>query len=196
MKLNLTLLPANATGIGWEAAFEQASSFVAQLTLEEKVRLVTGTAGPCVGNIGPVSRLGFNGLCLQDGPLAIREADYASVFPAGLTVAASWDRDLAHVRGQDMADEFVGKGAHVALGPVAGPLGRSGYGGRNWEGFSPDPWLTGELFAETIIGMEEQGIQACAKREYSEYECWNTYADKHDRLHRQRTGNPAQPVSQ
>lgn len=66
-----------------------------------------------------------------------------------------------------MADEFVGKGAHVALGPVAGPLGRSGYGGRNWEGFSPDPWLTGELFAETIIGMEEQGIQACAKREYS-----------------------------
>jgi beta-glucosidase len=62
-----------------------------------------------------------------------------------------------------MADEFVGKGAHVALGPVAGPLGRSGYGGRNWEGFSPDPWLTGELFAETIIGMEEQGVQACAK---------------------------------
>ena len=131
--------------------------------MEEKVRLVTGTAGPCVGNIGPVYRLGFNGLCLQDGPLAIREADYASVFPAGLTTAASWDRDLAHVRGQDMADEFVGKGAHVALGPVAGPLGRSGYGGRNWEGFSPDPWLTGELFAETIIGMEEQGVQACAK---------------------------------
>ncbi|KAM0693560.1 hypothetical protein Q7P36_006816 [Cladosporium allicinum] len=153
----------NATGQGWEAAFQQASSFVAQLTLEEKVRLVTGTAGPCVGNIGPVYRLGFNGLCLQDGPLAIREADYASVFPAGLTTAASWDRDLAHVRGQDMADEFVGKGAHVALGPVAGPLGRSGYGGRNWEGFSPDPWLTGELFAETIIGMEEQGVQACAK---------------------------------
>ena len=165
LQSGLTHVVANATGTGWEAAFEQASNFVSQLTLEEKVRLVTGTAGPCVGNIGPVSRLGFNGLCLQDGPLAIREADYASVFPAGLTVAASWDRNLAHVRGQDMGDEFVGKGAHVALGPVAGPLGRSGYGGRNWEGFSPDPWLTGELFAETIIGMEEQGIQACAKRE-------------------------------
>jgi hypothetical protein len=105
----LTCLVAKATGTGWEAAFEQASNFVSQLTLEEKVRLVTGTAGPCVGNIGPVARLGFNGLCLQDGPLAIREATYASVFPAGLTVAASWDRDLAHVRGQDMADEFVGK---------------------------------------------------------------------------------------
>ncbi|KAK6434222.1 hypothetical protein LTR95_009592 [Oleoguttula sp. CCFEE 5521] len=153
----------NATGIGWEAAFAKASNFVSQLTLEEKVRLVTGTPGPCVGNIGPVYRLGFNGICLQDGPLAIREADYASVFPAGLTVAASWDKNLAHVRGADMAAEFKGKGSHVALGPVAGPLGRSGYGGRNWEGFSPDPYLTGELFAETIMGIEETGVQACGK---------------------------------
>lgn len=124
---------ANATGIDWAAAFEKASSFVNQLTLEEKAYLVTGTPGPCVGNIAPIPRLNFSGLCLQDGPLAIRQADYASVFPAGLTVAASWDRTLARQRGVDMASEFKGKGAHVALGPVAGPLGRSGYGGRNWE---------------------------------------------------------------
>jgi len=94
---------------------------------------VTGTAGPCVGNIGPIPRLNFSGLCLQDGPLAIRQADYASVFPAGISVAASWDRKLARQRGVDMGAEFKGKGAHIALGPVAGPLGRSGYGGRNWE---------------------------------------------------------------
>lgn len=62
-----------------------------------------------------------------------------------------------------MGAEFKGKGAHVLLGPVAGPLGRSGYGGRNWEGFSPDPYLTGDLFAETIIGIEQAGVQACAK---------------------------------
>ena len=123
---------ANATGQGWSNAFQQASAFVSQLTLEEKARLVTGTPGPCVGNIGPIERLGFKGLCLQDGPLAIREATYASVFPAGLSVAASWDMDLARQRGVEMAQEFKGKGAHIALGPVAGPLGRSGYGGRNW----------------------------------------------------------------
>ncbi|TKA68603.1 hypothetical protein B0A55_08915 [Friedmanniomyces simplex] len=153
----------NATGLGWSDAFQQASAFVSQLTLEEKARLVTGTPGPCVGNIGAIERLGFNGLCLQDGPLAIREATYASVFPAGLSVAASWDRDLARQRGVDMGQEFRGKGAHVALGPVAGPLGRSGYGGRNWEGFSPDPFLTGELFGMTIEGMESAGVQSCAK---------------------------------
>lgn len=72
--------------------------------------MVTGTTGPCVGNIGPISRLNFTGLCLQDGPLAIRQADYASVFPAGLTVAASWDRTLTKQRGVDMAMEFKNKG--------------------------------------------------------------------------------------
>lgn len=77
--------------------------------------------------------MGFRGLCLMDGPLAIRQADYASVYPAGLSVAASWDRQLARQRGMDMGTEFKGKGANVALGPVAGPLGRSAYGGRNWE---------------------------------------------------------------
>ena len=99
----------------------------------------------------------------QDGPLSLRTTDYTSVFPAGITVAATWDKQLARTRGQYLGEEFRAKGAHVFLGPVAGPLGRSGYGGRNWEGFSPDPYLTGDMFAETIIGVEEAGVQACAK---------------------------------
>jgi len=61
---------------------------------------------------------------LQDGPLAIRQATYASVFPAGLTAAASWDKGLIYTRGLYMAQEFKGKGANIALGPVVGPLGK------------------------------------------------------------------------
>ncbi|KAF2220112.1 glycosyl hydrolase family 3 N terminal domain-containing protein [Elsinoe ampelina] len=152
-----------ASGAGWEAAYAQADAFVSNLTLEEKAYVVTGVLGPCTGSIKTIPRLGFNGLCLQDGPLAIRQADFASVFPAGLTVAAAWDKGLARLRGQQIGAEFVGKGSHIALGPVAGPLGRSPLGGRNWEGFSPDPFLTGELFGQTILGMEEAGSQACAK---------------------------------
>ncbi|GAB7354836.1 hypothetical protein MBLNU459_g5216t1 [Dothideomycetes sp. NU459] len=157
----------NTTGIGWEDAFAQASAFVSNLTLEEKVGLVTGTAnGPCVGNIVPIPRLGFDGLCLQDGPLSIRQATYASVFPAGLTAAASWDKGLIYTRGLYLGAEFKAKGAHIALGPVVGPLGRSAYGGRGWEGFSPDPWLTGVAVRETILGMQQSGVQATVKREY------------------------------
>lgn len=136
---------------------------MSQLTLEEKVALVSGTEGPCVGNIAPIPRLKFTGLCIQNGPLALEQGTYASVFPAGLTVAASWDKDLAYQRGNQMAQEFKGKGSHVILGPVAGPLGRHAHGGRNWEGFSPDPYLTGHLFAESIVGMQDIGVQACAK---------------------------------
>ncbi|EXJ83990.1 beta-glucosidase [Capronia epimyces CBS 606.96] len=157
------------SGIGWETAFTQAEAFVSNLTLEEKAQLVTGTSGPCVGNIGAISRLGFNGLCLQDGPLAIRQATYASVFPAGLTTAASWDRELMYVRGLYLGAEFRGKGSHVALGPVVGPLGRSAYGGRNWEGFSPDPYLTGVAAEHTILGTQQSGVQACLKH-YIGYE--------------------------
>ncbi|OKL58091.1 putative beta-glucosidase G [Talaromyces atroroseus] len=154
----------NATGAGgWYTAFQKASTSTAQLNLAEKAFLVTGVEGPCVGNIAAVPRIGFKGLCLQDGPLAIRQVSYASVFPAGVSVAATWDRDLLYHRGVEMAAEFKGKGANVALGPVAGPLGRSALAGRNWEGFSPDPYLTGVAFAETIKGIQSQKVQACGK---------------------------------
>ncbi|KAF2501967.1 beta-glucosidase 1 [Lophium mytilinum] len=152
----------NGTG-GWDAALKKADAFLAELSLEEKAYMITGTTGPCAGNIAPIPRLNFTGLCLQDGPLAIRQAVYASVFPAGLSTAASWDRDLMYQRGLFMGEEFRGKGAHVILGPVAGPLGRSPYGGRNWEGFSPDPYLTGVGMEQTVTGMQAAGVQACSK---------------------------------
>jgi len=125
--------------------------------------MVTGQAGPCVGNIVAIPRLNFTGLCLHDGPLAIRVADYASVFSAGVSAGATWDREIMYERAYAMGEEFKGKGAHVALGPVAGPLGRSGYAGRNWEGFSSDPYLSGVGMEETIKGHQDAGVQACAK---------------------------------
>ena len=62
-------------------------------------------------------------------------ADYNSAFPAGVNVAATFNRGLAYARGQAMGQEHRGKGVDVQLGPVAGPLGRAPAGGRNWEGF-------------------------------------------------------------
>ncbi|CAN8102863.1 unnamed protein product [Discula destructiva] len=154
----------NITGAGgWEDALAKAQAFVDELTTEEKANMVTGVPGPCVGNILGVERLGFKGLCLQDGPLGIRVASYASVFSAGVTVAASWDKDIMYERGHAMGEEFRAKGAHIFLGPVAGPLGRSGYAGRNWEGFAADPYLTGVAMSTTIEAVQATGVQACAK---------------------------------
>lgn len=117
----------------------------------------------CVGNIASIRRLNFSGICIQDGPAGLRVADYASVFNSGASIAATWDRDLMYDRGKMMATEFKAKGAHIALSPVAGPLGRSAYSGRNWEGFASDPYLTGIAMERTITGIQDAGVQATAK---------------------------------
>jgi beta-glucosidase len=62
-----------------------------------------------------------------------------------------------------LGQEAKAKGIHVMLGPVAGPLGKFPGGGRGWEGFGPDPFLTGWAMRETIWGMQGAGVQANAK---------------------------------
>jgi beta-glucosidase-like glycosyl hydrolase len=101
---------------------------------------------------------------MQDSPLGIRLSDYNSAFPAGGTVAASWDRDVWYERGYSMGMEHRGKGVDVQLGPVVGPLGRAPEGGRNWEGFSPDPVLSGIAVAQTVKGIQNAGVIACKSR--------------------------------
>jgi beta-glucosidase len=67
-----------------------------------------------------------------------------------------------------MGLEHVGKGVNVALGPMMN-MGRIAQGGRNWEGFGADPFLTGEAAYETILGMQQAGVQACAKHLINKY---------------------------
>jgi len=62
-----------------------------------------------------------------------------------------------------MGFEAKGKGIDILLAPVAGPIGRIPTGGRNWEGFSPDPYLTGVAMAESAMGIRGAGVIACAK---------------------------------
>lgn len=125
------------TGLGdWAAAYDSARAFVSGLTLTEKVNLTTGVgweSEKCVGNNGAIPRIGFKALCMEDSPLGVRDTDFNSAFPAGVTVAATWDRALFYQRGYDMGSEHRDKGVDVQLGPVVGPIGRSPEGGRNWE---------------------------------------------------------------
>ncbi|KAL1624210.1 hypothetical protein SLS54_004140 [Diplodia seriata] len=155
----------NGTG-GWDAAYVKSEAALAQLTQDEKVGIVTGVGwqnGPCVGNTSPVPKIGYPSLCMQDGPLGIRFAQGVTAFPAGVHVASTWDKKLLHERGVAMGAEAKGLGVNVQLGPGSGALGKIPEAGRNWEGFSPDPYLAGIAMQETIIGMQSSGVQACAK---------------------------------
>jgi beta-glucosidase len=62
-----------------------------------------------------------------------------------------------------MGGEFKTKGVNVLLGPVVGPSGRVATGGRNWESFSLDPYLSGALVFETVTGVQEAGVITSTK---------------------------------
>ena len=150
----------------WSSAYAKASAAVAKLATSDKVNIVTGVGwskGPCVGNVYAVSSIGWPSLCLQDSPLGVRYATGVTAFPAGIQAGATWDISLMNQRGAALGAESKALGVHVQLGPVGGPLGKFPQAGRNWEGFSNDPYLSGIAMAETIEGMQSSGVQACAK---------------------------------
>ncbi|KIW57183.1 hypothetical protein PV05_05774 [Exophiala xenobiotica] len=150
----------------WKDSYDKAQKLVDRMSLVEKVNITTGTGWAmdlCVGNTAPAVNAGFPGLCLQDGPLGIRFADHATSFPAGITVGATFNRDLMRRRGAAHARQAKLKGVNVLLGPAMGPLGRNPAGGRVWEGFGSDPVLQAVAAYETIQGIQSQGIIATAK---------------------------------
>ena len=160
--------PSPAGGIEdkWAVAYEKAAKMVAKMTLAEKVNVTTGTGwemGLAVGTNGPAVHVGFPQLQLQDGPLGIRFSDNSTAFPAGITVGATWNKQLMYDRGKAHGAEARGKGINVLLGPCVGPLGRMPAGGRNWEGFGSDPYLQGVAGAETIKGIQSEGVMATVK---------------------------------
>jgi beta-glucosidase len=158
--------PKGGTDPAWKESYTKAAELVKQMTLPEKINVTTGTGWSmemCVGNNGAVPRLEFPSLCLQDGPLGIRFADNITAFPAGITVGATWNKELMYLRGKAHGREARLKGVNVLLGPAMGPLGRMPAGGRTWEGFGSDPVLQGIAAAQTIKGIQDEGVMATAK---------------------------------
>lgn len=93
---------ARADDGSWDAAHAKAATALAKLSLEDKVKMVTGEGwmkGPCVGTTAEISSIGYPQLCLQDGPLGIRFAQGITAFPAGVQAASTWDIDLINARG-------------------------------------------------------------------------------------------------
>ncbi len=141
------------------------------LTLSEKAALLSGES---VWDSRPLPRLGTRSLVLADGPhgvrrqlgsgdhLGINASAKATCFPTSATVANSWDPALAERVGKALGAEAAALGVDVLLGPGLN-IKRSPLGGRNFEYFSEDPFLTGVLAAGYVRGIQSQGTAACPK---------------------------------
>ncbi|ORZ00071.1 glycoside hydrolase superfamily [Absidia repens] len=160
--------------LSWEQAYKKGIMLTSQMSLKQKVGIMTGNGdfkGPCIGNTGAVKNM-FPNLCMQDGPVAVRGTTGITVGVSGINTAASFDKKAIRQRGMYLGEEFRGKGAHVYLGPDVNMV-RTPFAGRNFETFGEDPYLSGVAGVETILGIQSQGVIAQVKHLIaSEQETW------------------------
>jgi len=142
----------------------RVDALLADLTLDEKLRLVRGRADPdghATGYLPGVDRLDIPPLRLVDGPLGVRDRE-ATAFPATIALGATWDPDLARRLGRALAAETRARGHHVLLAPGLNIV-RVPTGGRNFEYLSEDPRLTSAVGAAYVDGVETGGVGATVK---------------------------------
>ncbi|AXG82449.1 glycosyl hydrolase [Streptomyces paludis] len=111
--------------------------------------------------------IGLGSLVMSDGPVGVRgvrwTADDPSVaLPSPTALAASWDPGLARRAGRLLAQEARRKGVHVLLAPTVN-LHRSPLGGRHFEAYSEDPYLTGEIGTGYVLGVQDGGVGTTVK---------------------------------
>lgn len=150
---------------------QKAKELVAQMTLEEKASLCSGQN---FWQTKAVERLGVQSFMVTDGPHGLRKqvgsADHlglnaavpATCFPTAAATACSFDPELMGRMGRAMGEECRAEKVDVILGPAAN-IKRSPLCGRNFEYFSEDPLLTGEIAAGLIQGIQSQNVGTSMK---------------------------------
>ena len=146
------------------AGDDKIATALAALTLDEKVRLLTGRD---FWTTWPIEKIGLRRILVSDGPSGVRgevwdERDPSLNLPSATALASSWDPDVARRYGAAAAVEARRKGVDVVLGPTIN-LHRSPLGGRHFEGFSEDPVLTADLAAAYVHGVQDNGVGATPK---------------------------------
>ena len=150
---------------------EEIRSIISQMTLEEK-------AGMCSGadfwHLKGIERLGIPSVMVTDGPhglrkqaeggdhLGINESEKAVCFPAGCATAASFDRELIKRQGETIGHECQAMNVSTILGPAMN-IKRSPLCGRNFEYYSEDPYVSSELAAALIEGVQSKNVGTSAK---------------------------------
>ncbi|KAF4446960.1 hypothetical protein F53441_9431 [Fusarium austroafricanum] len=141
-----------------------AQEKLSQMTLEEKVVLL---AGEDTWRTAPVPRLGVSRIKTSDGPVGVRGGLFvdgvtAASGPTGVSLAATWDLSIVRDVCSVLIDECKSKEVDVLLGPTV-CIPRTPLGGRNFEAYSEDPYLTGKLAGAFMTHLQDAGIGACIK---------------------------------
>ena len=139
------------------------NKLIQDLTLEEKISLLSGFNSWYTNKI---DRLGIPSIKMSDGPNGVRgdaiSGKSSACFPCAISIGSTWDIDLINQLGIALGEEAKVKDVDVLLGPTIN-IHRHPLGGRHFESFSEDPFLTGKIAIEYVQGVQSQDVAACLK---------------------------------
>lgn len=151
---------------------KQLKKLLEKLTLDEKIDMIHGES---FFRAKGVPRLGIPAFTFSDGPMGVRpdyeddewekignSDDYSSYLMSNTALASTFNRKLAYETGKILGAESRARGKDMILGPGVN-IQRSPLCGRNFEYFSEDPYLSGEMAAPYIKGVQENDVSACVK---------------------------------
>src|SRR5215470_16863543 len=148
-------------------------SILSQMTIEEKIDLLGGVDDFYTRG---VPRLGVPRFKMADGPLGVRNYGPATTMAGGISLAATWNPNLAERVGTEIGRDARAKGVHFLLAPGVN-IYRAPMNGRNFEYFGEDPFLASRIAVAYINGVQRQGVSATIKHfmgNNSEFDRHNT----------------------
>ena len=138
-------------------------SLLKQLSLEEKIQILSGYDAWCTNEI---KRLNIPSLKMSDGPNGVRgdgkSGKSSACFPCAISIGSTWNMELINELGKELAEEAKAKNVDVLLGPTIN-IHRHPLGGRHFECFSEDPFLTGKIAINYVEGIQSKKVAACLK---------------------------------
>ena len=146
---------------------DRARELLAKMTLAQKLQMVDGTGfafnAGYAGHIQGIPSLGIPDLYLADGAVGVGNGSTGvTQFPDGTSDAATWDPATVQAVGAADGTEQAAKGHEVSLAPNLNIL-RTPYGGRAFEGYGEDPYLSSAIAAADVTGVQSAGVIATPK---------------------------------
>ena len=152
---------------------QRVDSILSRMTLQQKIDMLGGVDDFYIRDFPD---LNLPRLKMADGPLGVRNYGPATTMAGGISLAATWDPELAERVGAEIGRDARARGVHFMLGPGVN-IYRAPMNGRNFEYFGEDPFLASRIAVGYIEGMQSQGVSATIKHfmgNNSEFDRHNT----------------------